>query len=64
MMAGQALSFTPDYLSAKVSAGRLFKLFDTKSAIDVNSKEGKTKVSQINYVGVIRVKLRAKMYFL
>jgi len=44
MIAGQALSFTPDYLSAKVSAGRLFKLFDTQSNIDVNQPGGKIKV--------------------
>lgn len=43
MIAGQALSFTPDYLSAKVAAGRLFKLFDTKSEIDVNEPGGKIK---------------------
>ena len=44
MVAGQALSFAPDYHSAKVSAGRLFKLFDTKSQIDVNEPGGKIKV--------------------
>ena len=44
MIAGQALSFTPDYLSAKVAAGRLFKLFDTESKIDVNQPGGKIKV--------------------
>ncbi|XP_066910223.1 ATP-dependent translocase ABCB1-like isoform X2 [Clytia hemisphaerica] len=43
MIAGQALSFTPDYLSAKVAAGRLFKLFDTESKIDVNQPGGKIK---------------------
>ena len=40
MMAGQALSFAPDYLSAKVSAARLFKLLDRKSDIDVNDNKG------------------------
>ena len=44
MIAGQSLSFTPDYLSAKVSAGRLFKLLDQKSAIDVNDETGQKKV--------------------
>lgn len=50
MIAGQALSFTPDYLSAKVAAGRLFKLFDTKSTIDVNDTSGITKVCFENYL--------------
>ena len=44
MAAGQALSFAPDYQSAKISAGRLFKLFDTESKIDVNQPAGKIKV--------------------
>lgn len=43
MAAGQALSFAPDYQSAKISAGRLFKLFDTESKIDVNQPAGKIK---------------------
>lgn len=47
MIAGQALSFTPDYISAKVSAGRLFKLFDTQSNIDVNQPGGKIKVTYL-----------------
>ena len=44
MVAGQALSFTPDYFSAKVSAGRLFKLFDRQSDIDVNDEKGEKEV--------------------
>lgn len=52
MIAGQALSFTPDFLSAKLAAGRLFKLFDTESAIDVNDTGGVIKVKK-NYHGDI-----------
>ena len=40
ILAGQALSFAPDYLSAKVSAARLFQLLDRKSDIDVNDNKG------------------------
>ena len=53
MMAGQALSFAPDYISAKVSAARLFKLLDRKSDIDVNDNKGEEVVmfsfSNLNY---------------
>ena len=42
--AGRAIAFTSDYISAKISAGRLFKLFDRKSAIDVNDEQGEYKV--------------------
>ncbi|XP_057304108.1 ATP-dependent translocase ABCB1-like isoform X1 [Hydractinia symbiolongicarpus] len=54
MIAGQVLSFTPDYLSAKVAAARLFKLFDRKSQIDVNEATGKEKKIQgdVSFNGV------------
>ena len=41
IMAGKALSFAPEYLSAKVSASLLFKLLDQKSDIDFNYHLGK-----------------------
>lgn len=40
MGAGQASSFAPDYAKAKVSAARLFDLFDREPAIDSFSEEG------------------------
>ena len=45
MVTGQALSFAPDYAAAKVSAARIFKLFDYKPAIDAYSDEGIKPVS-------------------
>lgn len=44
MIAGQALSFTPDYLNAKVAAARLFKIFATESKIDATQDTGMKKV--------------------
>lgn len=44
MIAGQALSFTPDYLNAKVAAARLFKILATESKIDATQETGTKKV--------------------
>lgn len=44
MIAGQALSFTPDYLNAKVAAARLFKILATESKIDATHETGTKKV--------------------
>ncbi|XP_039267518.2 ATP-dependent translocase ABCB1-like [Styela clava] len=40
MAVGQNSSFAPDYAEAKVSASRMFKLFDSKPTIDAYSDEG------------------------
>lgn len=40
MTAGQLASFAPDYVKAKVAAGRILDLFDRVPAIDSYSKEG------------------------
>ncbi len=40
MMAGQLSALTPDYVKAKIAAGRLFKLFDRTPIIQSDSKEG------------------------
>ncbi len=45
MGAGQAGSFAPDYAKAKMSAARLFKLFDREPPIDSDSNEGSELVS-------------------
>ena len=45
MMAGQISAMTPDYLKAKVAAGRLFKLFDRVPVIQSDSDEGLQPVS-------------------
>ena len=45
MTAGQVASFAPDYVKAKVAAGRILDLFDRKPPIDSYSTEG-LKVKQ------------------
>ena len=45
MTIGWAICFTSDMLTAKISAGRLFKLLDRKSDIDVNDAQGECKVN-------------------
>lgn len=40
MAAGQASSFAPDYGKAKISAARLFALFDRVPPIDSSSDAG------------------------
>uniref|UniRef100_UPI00358FF9D4 bile salt export pump n=1 Tax=Myxine glutinosa TaxID=7769 RepID=UPI00358FF9D4 len=37
---GRASSYAPDYAKSRISAGRLFQLFDRTSAIDSTSKKG------------------------
>ena len=44
MIAGQIASFAPDYVKAKTSAARIFKLLDRVPAIDAHSNEGKVPV--------------------
>ena len=41
MTAGQVASFAPDYVKAKVSAGRILELFDRVPDIDSYSTEGR-----------------------
>lgn len=55
MVAGQVLSFAPDYHSAKVSAGRLCKLFDNKSKIDANEPGGKIKVHHLFFAKIFQI---------
>ena len=45
MAAGQASSFAPDYGKAKISAARLFQLFDRVPLIDSFSEAGDKPVS-------------------
>lgn len=40
MMAGQVSALTPDYVKAKIAAGKLFKLFDEVAVIQSDSEEG------------------------
>ena len=40
MIAGQIASFAPDYVKAKTSAARIFKLLDREPAIDAYSEAG------------------------
>ena len=40
MIAGQIASFAPDYIKAKTSAARIFKLLDREPAIDAYSEAG------------------------
>jgi len=45
MAVSQNSSFAPDYAEAKVSAARLFDVFDRKPKIDPSSDEGHAPVS-------------------
>ena len=45
MFAGQVASFAPNYLKAKVSAARIFKLLDRVPPIDSKSESGEKPVS-------------------
>ena len=45
LVAGQASTFVPDYVRAKLSAKRIFSLLDRKSEIDGYSEEGEKLVS-------------------
>ena len=45
MIAGQIASFAPDYIKAKTSAARIFKLLDREPAIDAYSDSGLKPVS-------------------
>ena len=40
MTAGQVASFAPDYVKAKVAAGRILDLFDRRPPIDSYSTDG------------------------
>ena len=40
MTAGQLVSYAPDYVKAKLSAGRILDLFDRVPPIDSYSQEG------------------------
>jgi len=44
MAVSQNSTFAPDYAEAKVSAQRMFALFDKKPSIDAYSKDGLTPV--------------------
>jgi len=48
MAVGQNSTFAPDYAEAKVSAQRMFALFDKKPSIDAYSKDGLSPVRYIN----------------
>lgn len=45
MMAGQISALTPDFVKAKIAAGRLFKLFDRAPVIQSDSDGGLKPVS-------------------
>jgi hypothetical protein len=45
MMAGQLSALTPDYVKAKIAAGRMFKLFNRVPVIQSDSEEGLQPVS-------------------
>ena len=47
MFAGQVASFAPNYIKAKVSAARIFKLLDRVPPIDTYSEDGKKLVNII-----------------
>ena len=49
MAVSQNSSFAPDYAEAKVSAARLFNLFDQNSTIDPSSDKGYQPVSLSYY---------------
>lgn len=53
MMAGQISALTPDYVKAKVAAGRLFKLFDRIPLINSDSDEGLHPVSRRLLLGLL-----------
>ena len=53
MMAGQFSALTPDYVKAKVAAGRLFKLFDRIPLINSDSDEGLHPVSRRLLLGLL-----------
>jgi len=44
---GQTSSFAPDYAQAKISAARLFKLFDRVPEIDSYNEEGLIPVCEL-----------------
>lgn len=50
MIAGQIASFAPDYVKAKASAGRIFKLLDRQPAIDAYSDSGLKPVKFLSSV--------------
>lgn len=52
MTAGQVASFAPDYVKAKVSAGRILDLFDRVPEIDSYSTEGR-RVSIFSCANVV-----------
>lgn len=60
MTAGQLASFAPDYVKAKVAAGRILDLFDRVPAIDSYSNEG-IKVCLVYPGAFILVYLREEM---
>ena len=45
MMAGQISALSPDYVKAKIAAGRMFKLFSRTPVIQSDSEEGLQPVS-------------------
>ena len=48
MGVGQASSFAPDYGKAKISAARIFALFDREPALDSNP-DGEKPVSSLKH---------------
>ena len=52
MIAGQIASFAPDYVKAKTSAARIFKLLDREPLIDAYDEGGKRPVRIIYFVAL------------
>ena len=52
IVAGQISAFTPDYVKAKLAAGRMFKLFDRIPSINSNSDEGLHPVGWLMFWGL------------
>ena len=50
MAVSQNSSFAPDYAEAKVSASRLFSLFDREPVIDPSSDKGHAPVSNCKII--------------
>lgn len=53
MTAGQIASFAPDYVKAKVSAGRILDLFDRVPEIDSYSTKGQKVINAYTFDGRI-----------
>ena len=53
MTAGQVASFAPDYMKAKMAAGRILDLFDRTPAIDSYSDNG----NKVKYCIISKIRI-------